>query len=84
MEAGLLICVDGGLGLGWSRYLGMSKPVCHEYWPCVEGDAGVGKILLWISSARASKNAQQPRECAMSVVAFWAVEAGKATDGENV
>ena len=36
------------------------------------------------SVPRASKNAQRAGECATSVVAFWAVEAGKATDGENV
>ena len=62
----------------------MPELACCEYWPCVDGDAGVGKILLWISSVRASKNAQRDGECAMSVVTFWAVEAGKATDGENV
>ena len=62
----------------------MSEPACCEYRPCVDGDVGMREIFFWIGSAGASKNAQRVGERAKTVVAFWTIEAGKATDGENV
>ena len=70
MEAGLLICANGGNSMGFLGQPDMSEPACCEYRPCVNGDAGMGAILFWIGSAGASKNAQRVGECAKTIAAF--------------